>query len=262
MSKTVDLFVKDWGRGKPLLFLHSWAVTNEIWQYQHEHFVRAGYRVVAYDRRGHGRSAQPGDGYDADTLADDLARVIDAHNLTGVTLIGHSMAAGEIVRYLSRHGSSKVARIVLAAPTTPFILKTADNPQGIDGAAFEGLRNIWRADFPKWMADNSRPFFMPATSQAMIDWGMSLFQAPLHVAIACNEAMVNTDFRPDCQAVRVPTLILHGTKDASAAFPLTGKRTAELIPHAQLRAYEDAPHGLMLTHTARVNADIAAFLDA
>lgn len=261
MSKPTDLFVKDWGTGQPLVFVHSWAMTNEIWQYQHAHFCDAGHRVVAYDRRGHGRSAQPGDGYDADTLADDLARVIADRDLKGVTLIGHSMAAGEIVRYLSRHGASRVARIVLAAPTTPFILKTADNPQGIDGAAFEHLRDIWRQNFPKWMADNARPFFMPDTPQAMIDWGNSLmFQTPLKVAIDCNKAMVATDFRPDCAAVRVPVLILQGAKDVSAPLALTGQRTAQLIPGAKLVVYDDAPHGLMLTHGARLNADIADFI--
>lgn len=261
MSNPAQLFVKDWGSGKPLLFVHSWAVTNEIWQYQHAHFCDAGYRVVAYDRRGHGRSAQPGDGYDADTLADDLARVIAERDLFGVTLIGHSMASGEIVRYLSRHGSSRVARIVLVAPTTPFLLKTADNLQGIDGAAFERLRDIWRQNFPKWMADNARPFFLPDTPQAMLDWGNSLmFQTPLKVAIDCNKAMVATDFRPDCRAVTAPTLIVHGARDASAPVALTGERTAALIPHAKFVLYDDAPHGLMLTHKDRLHADIEAFI--
>ena len=261
MSNPAQLFVKDWGSGKPMLFVHSWAVTNEIWQYQHAHFCDAGYRVVAYDRRGHGRSAQPGEGYDADTLADDLARVVAERDLSGVTLIGHSMAGGEILRYLSRHGSSRVSRIVLVAPTTPFLLKTADNPQGIDDAAFERLRDLWRANFPKWMADNARPFFMQNTPQAMLDWVNSLmFQTPLKVAIDCNKAMVATDFRPDCRAVTVPALIVHGAKDASAPVALTGERTAALIPHAKFVVYDDATHGLMLTHKDRLHADIEAFI--
>jgi len=261
MSKPVELFTKDWGSGAPLLFVHSWAVTNEIFQYQHAHFAGAGFRVVAYDRRGHGRSAQPGDGYDADTLADDLARVIKQHDLSGITLIGHSMAGGEIVRYLSRHGAAKVARVVLVAPTTPFLLKTAGNPDGIDGAMFEGMRDTWRKDFPGWLASNARPFFAPETSQAMVDWGVQMMsRIPVHVAIACNKHMVEADFRPDCKAVTVPALILQGTKDASAPLVLTGQRTAALIPRARLTVYDDAPHGLMLTHAARLNADIAAFI--
>jgi pimeloyl-ACP methyl ester carboxylesterase len=150
---------------------------------------------------------------------------------------------------------------VLLAPTTPFLLRTADNPEGIDGAAFERLRDIWRKDFPKWMADNARPFFMPDTTQSTIDWGTSLmYRTPLHVAIACNRSMVSTDFRPDCKAVTVPTLVIHGAKDVSAPLPLTGQRTAAFIPRAKLTVYDDAPHGLMLTHIDRVNADIAAFI--
>lgn len=261
MSKPVDLFTKDWGSGTPLLFMHSWAVDNEVFQHQHAHFVEAGHRVVAYDRRGHGRSAQPGDGYDADTLADDLARVIRQHDLAGVTLIGHSMAGGEIVRYLSRHGSSKVARIVLVAPTTPYLLRTAANPDGIDGAMFETVRNTWRRDFPGWLATNARAFFVPETSQAMVDWGIQMMsRIPVKIAIDCNKHMVDTDFRPDCKAVTVPTLIIHGTHDASAPLSLTGQRTAALIPHAKLNVYDGAPHGLMFTHAERLNADIAAFI--
>ena len=241
--------------------MHSWAVTNDIWQYQHEHFVAKGFRVIAFDRRGHGRSDQPGSGYDSDTLADDLAAVLETHDLRDAVLIGHSMGCGEIVRCLSRHGASRVSKIALVAPTTPFILKTPDNPEGIDGKAFENLRAVWRHDFPKWMADNSRPFFAPDTPQAMIDWGNSLmYQTPLKVAIDCNKAMVESDFRRDCRAVRVPTLIVHGTADVSAPLALTGTRTAELILHCEFRIYDGAPHGIMLTHAERLNADLSAFI--
>jgi pimeloyl-ACP methyl ester carboxylesterase len=256
-----ELFVKDWGRGRPLLFVHSWAVTNDIWQYQHAHFAEAGHRVVALDRRGHGRSDQPGSGYDFDTLADDLSRVIAQRDLDGVTLIGHSLGCCEIVRYLARHGSAGIARIVLVAPTTPFLLKTPTNPDGVDGHVFDAVRAGWGKDFPKWLRDNARAFFVPETSQAMIDWGVTVMsQTPVHIAITCNKAMVETDFRPDCRAVSVPALVVHGTADASAPLPLTGQRTAALIPHARFNVYEGAPHGLMFTHMERLNADIADFI--
>jgi pimeloyl-ACP methyl ester carboxylesterase len=258
-----ELFVKDWGAGKPLLFVHSWATTNDIWQYQHAHFVEAGYRVVAFDRRGHGRSGQPGAGYDIDTLADDLARVIAARDLKDVTLIGHSMGCTEILRYLSRHGAARVARIALAAPTTPYLLKTADNPDGIDGAMFEMLRAGWKKDFPCWLQANARPFFAHDTSQALVDWGVAqMSQTPVHVAVACNKALVETDFRPDCARVSVPALIVHGTKDMSAPLALTGQRTAALIPRAQFKVYDDAPHGLIFTHMERLNADLRAFIES
>jgi non-heme chloroperoxidase len=261
MRTPIDLFVKDWGSGSPLVFVHSWAVDNDIFQYQHHHFVEAGHRVVAYDRRGHGRSAQPGAGYDIATLADDLARVIAERDLTDATLIGHSMGAKEIVAYLARHGTSKVARAVLVAPTTPFLLKTADNPEGVDGAMFEALRNLWRQDFPGWLRANARPFFVPQTSDAMVDWGVAMMsRTPVHVAVASNRSMVEHDSRAECRAVTVPTLIVHGTKDASAPLALTGQRTAALIPRARFVVYEDAPHGLMFTHADRLNADIAAFI--
>jgi pimeloyl-ACP methyl ester carboxylesterase len=256
----VELFSKDWGQGRTLVFVHSWAVTNDIWHYQHAHFVEKGYRVVTFDRRGHGRSGQPDD-YRIDTLADDIAVVLDAHDVKDATFIGHSMGCNEIVRYLSRHGSSRVGKIALIAPTTPCLLKAADNPDGIEGALFEATRDQWRKDFPKWLNDNSRPFFVPETSQAMIDWGMSMMaQIPLHVAIACNKAITDNDFRPDCRAVKIPTLIVQGTADASAPLPLTGQRTAGLIPHAQLKVYEGAPHGLMFTHMDRLHADLEAFI--
>ncbi|MCI3131994.1 alpha/beta fold hydrolase [Phenylobacterium aquaticum] len=157
----VRLHVTDWGVGRPIVFLASWALTQDIWQYQHAHFIEAGYRVVAFDRRGHGRSDQPGGGYDIDTLADDLARVLAERNLTEVCLVGHSMGCSEIVRYLGRHGASRVAKIALVSPVTPFLLKTPDNPTGVDGALFEQVRAGWRRDFPKWVADNARPFFRP-----------------------------------------------------------------------------------------------------
>lgn len=262
--KTADdvaLFSKDWGEGKPLVFVHSWAVTNAIWQYQHAYFLDKGYRVVAFDRRGHGRSEEPSGGYDIDMLADDLAAVLTAHQIRDAVLIGHSMGCNEIVRYLARHGSSRVSKIVLVAPTTPCLLKRADNPDGLDNAMFETMRGQWRRDFPKWLADNARPFFMPETPQAMVDWGIGMIaQTPLPVAIACNKAIVETDFRPDCRDVSVPTLIVQGTADASAPLSLTGKRTAELIPRSAFIIYENAPHGLMLTHMDKLNADLEAFI--
>lgn len=256
----VELFSKDWGEGRTLVFVHSWATTNEVWQYQHAHFVERGYRVIAFDRRGHGRSDQPYD-YGIDTLADDIATVLEAHEVKDVTLIGHSMGCNEIVRYLSRHGAARVAKIALIAPMTPYLLKTADNPDGIEGAMFETMRAQWRKDFPKWLIDNSRPFFAPQTSQAMIDWGMAMMaQIPVHIALACNRTLVETDFRPDCNAVKVPALIVHGTADASAPLPLTGKRTAELIPASAFIIYDGAPHGVMFTHMDKLHADLEAFI--
>ncbi|MGH7121533.1 MAG: alpha/beta fold hydrolase [Acetobacteraceae bacterium] len=141
-----------------MLFLHSAGASSEIWQYQHAYFLEAGYRVAAFDRRGHGRSEPTATGYDADTLADDLARTIDVRGLQAITLIGHSVGCGKIVRYLARHGAERIARIILVGTTTPFLWQTADNPTGIERTGFESLRGGWRQDYPRWLAENARPF--------------------------------------------------------------------------------------------------------
>ncbi len=254
------LFYKDWGAGKNIVFISSWGMNSEMWQYQMTPMVNDGFRCVAYDRRGHGRSAQPSDGYDYDTLADDLRAVLEELDLRDVTLVGHSMAAGEIVRYLSRHGRERVARIVLVAPTTPFVLKTADNTDGVPKEAFDQVRAQIGQDFPKWLADNARPFFVAETSQAMMDWVLRMMTlTSLKALLDCNTAFVETDFRAELPNIKVPTLIIHGDKDASTPLDLTGRRTAQLVPGAQLKVYEGAPHGLMFTHIERFNRDLIAF---
>src|SRR5262245_27745239 len=154
-----NLFYKDWGNGKPVVFVHSWALDSDMWQYQMIHLAGQGLRCIAYDNRGHGRSSDPGQGYDYDTLADDLAAALDHLNLRDVSLVSHSMGCGVVVRYLSRHGSRRIAGAALVAPTTPFLLKTEDNPDGLDKKIFEQLRAMWSRDFPKWLADNAGPFF-------------------------------------------------------------------------------------------------------
>ena len=257
------LYIKEWGNGAPVVFVHSWALNSDMWQYQTAEFAEHGLRCITYDRRGHGHSDQPSSGYDTDTLADDLAMVMNSLDVSNATLVGHSMGCGEIVRYLSRHGAKRVARIVLLAPTTPFLKQTPDNPEGIPAAAFEAVRATWSADFPKWVEDNAPPFFTKETSSAMQQWGTSMLLATsLPIAIACNRSMVDTDFRADLRDVVTPTLLIHGDADASAPLPLTGARTAKLLPNCTFKIYEGAPHGLFLTHKQRLNADILQFIGA
>ncbi|HLJ72037.1 MAG TPA: alpha/beta hydrolase [Roseiarcus sp.] len=250
------------GRGRPLLFLNSWAMTVQMWDLQVAAFAEQGFRCIRYDRRGHGRSDQPAEGYDYDTFADDLAAIIEALELHDLTLIGHSMAGGEIVRYLSRHGDTRIARAVFVAPTTPFPLKTDDNPLGVPRENYETVRALWRRDFPKWVADNAAPFFTPETSPALMQWAVNiLLGISLPVAIAVNRAVTETDFRAEMTQIKIPVLILHGDRDASAPLEMSGKPSAALLPDCRLKVYEGGPHGLMYTHVDRLHADILAFID-
>jgi pimeloyl-ACP methyl ester carboxylesterase len=256
-----QLFYRDWGSGAPLVFLSGWALTSDCWGYQATPLSDSGLRCIAYDRRGHGRSSDPGRGFDYDTLADDLAAVLDALELKNVTLVTHSMAGGEAVRYLSRHGSKRVARVALVSATLPFLMKTADNPDGIDPAVFENARrNVLLRDFPKALRDNMRPFGVTETSEAMLDWISGLMlRCSMKALVDCNRALTSTDFRAELATLEVPTLIVHGDRDVSAPLAITGRKTAALLPHATVKIYEGAPHGLFLTHAERLNKDLLEF---
>ena len=251
------LYWTQWGSGRPILFSSSGGMPTEMWNYQMGALADQGYRCIAFDRRGHGRSDVPSSGYDFDTFADDLAALVTALELEDLTFISHSMGGGEVVRYLTRHGSARVRRLVLISPTTPFMLQTADNPDGIPQATLEALRDSWRKDYPKWVADNTAPFFVPETSPAMMRWGAGLLSSwPARLAIACNIALTTTDFRSELRNICVPTLVIHGDRDVSAPLALTGKPTAELIPGCRLEVYAGAPHGLLYTHMDPLHADI------
>ena len=255
------LYWREWGRGTPVMFVHSWCLHSQMWDYQFAALADRRIRCIAYDRRGHGHSDQPTFGYDYDTLADDMASVITALDLRDLTLVGHSMGGAEIVRYLSRHGSARVKRIVLLAPVLPFFTKTADNPYGVPAEMLEAVRTEWRKDFPKWVAENAAPFFTPETSPELMKWVVDLLlHGSLPVAIACNRPVVETDFRAELPHVHVPTLLIHGDKDVSAPLEITGQRAAQLIPNCRFKIYEGAPHGLMFTHMTRLHADLLEFV--
>jgi pimeloyl-ACP methyl ester carboxylesterase len=259
-----QLFYRDWGTGAPMVFISGWALTSDCWGYQMAPLSDSGLRCVAYDRRGHGRSSDPGRGFDYDTLADDLAAVLDALDLKNVTLVAHSMAGGEAIRYLTRYGSKRVARVALIGATLPFLTRTADNPDGIDPAVFDNVRrNVLLKDFPKVLRDNMRPFVVAETSDALVDWVAShMLRCSMKALVECNRALTGTDFRAELAKVSVPTLIIHGDKDVSAPFAITGRKTAALVPHAAVKIYEGAPHGLFLTHIERFNRDLQEFARA
>jgi non-heme chloroperoxidase len=254
------LFYKDWGAGKPVVvFVHGWPLHADMWQYQMIALAEAGLRVIAYDQRGCGRSTDPGTGFDYDILADDLASVLKQLDLRGVVLVGHSMGAGQIVRYLSRHGAARVSRIVLLSASLPFIQAGADNPDGVDAAHFERLRTHIRTDTPQWLGAASL-IFAPATSPEMREWGARMCQQnSVRALIETNHADVETDFRAELPKLAVPSLVVHGDADRTCPIDLTGRRLAQLIPGAELKVYEGAPHGLFITHMERLNRDLRDF---
>ncbi|HEY0623767.1 alpha/beta hydrolase [Sphingomonas sp.] len=253
------LAIRRWGRGRPIVFTHSWALDSTMWSRLFLDFAERGFECIGFDRRGHGRSDAPPSGYDMDTLADDLAAVIGDRR--DVILVGHSMGAAEILRYAQRHGTARIARIVLLAPVAPFLLKTTDNAVGAPEAFYEAIRAEWRRDFPKWIEANKAPFFTPETSVETMDaMKVMMLNTWLPAAIECNRALIGTDLRPALARVDKPTLVIHGTKDASAPIDITGRPTAAGIRGASLRVYEGAPHGLFATHHERVRDDILAFV--
>jgi non-heme chloroperoxidase len=258
----VSLFYRDWGAGKPLLFLSGWTLNSLMWAYQMEPLSNEGLRCIAYDRRAHGRSSDPGGGYDFDTLADDLSRVIVALGLDGVTLVAHSFSSGEVVRYLSRHGSSRVAGVAFVAPTAiSLLLKTDDNPDGVDGALFEQLRAALIEDFPGWAQSQAEAYFAGAASRGIINATLGMMNLTSHQAmLAMSKIQPTTDFRSELVHIKIPALLIHGDRDASAPMELTSIPAAKLIPGAQLIVYEGGPHGLYFTQKERLNQDIVRFV--
>jgi len=255
------LHYRVWGQGRPLLFLHGWALSADAWSGPMLHLSEQGFRCVGYDRRGHGRSGDPGWGYDFDTLADDLAALLDHLDLRETTLIAHSIGAGEAVRYLARHGSGRVARLALVAPMGPRLRQAPDFEAGLPPEDFQALRQRWREDFPGWLAENAGPFFGPEVPPATIQWGLQMaMQCSLKAALASNEALERADLRADFAAVPVPTLILHGDADQSLPLELAGREAARLLPRSRLEVYPGAPHGLMFSHLPQLNRDLLAFI--
>ena len=266
-SDGTDLFFRDWGRGRAIVLLAPWSLNSAWWEYRMADLADAGFRCVAYDRRGHGRSAEPTDGYTFDTLADDLRAVLEELELSDVTLVGHSMGCGEVVRYLSRHGSDRIARIVLVSTITPFMLKTDDNPDARDATIIANVRKNLTKDRAHAIAAAAPAFFgVPknSVSQEIMDWWVRMMvdQCSLRVQLVLHKMSNETDFRPELRKISLPTLLIHGDIDVSAVLEITARKTAPLISGCLLKVYEDAAHGLPITHADRLNADLIAFANS
>ncbi|UNB53108.1 alpha/beta fold hydrolase [Mycolicibacterium sp. YH-1] len=266
-----QIFFRDFGSGNPVVLSHGWPLNGDAWEAAAVFLATNGHRVIAHDRRGHGRSTQTWHGNEMDTYADDLATLIDTLDLTNVTLVGHSTGGGEVVRYLARHGSRRVARLVLVSAVPPLMLRTEDNPEGLALATFDALRTgeatdrgqLYRdlADGPFFGNNRSGP--ENAVSQGVRDafWHQSM-TCGHRAAYECIAAFSATDFRADLRAVDVPTLVIHGDDDQIVPFDVGGKRSADLIDGAVLKVYEGRPHGLPDTDRARLHADLLAFINS
>ncbi len=260
------LYVKDWGAGRPVILMHGWPLSADSWDDQALAIAEAGFRAIAYDRRGFGRSDQPGDGYNYDTLADDLAAVIEETGATDATIVGFSMAGGEVARYMSRHAGKNVSQAVLVSSVVPYMLQTADNPEGVPQATFDQMTEGMKQDRAHFFAGFFKDFYgvglvSQPVSDEVLEWSRSVsMRASLKATLDCAGAFATTDFRPDLAAFNVPTLIIHGTSDKTVPIDATGRAAARGIPQAELIEYDGAPHGLFATHKERLTNDLLAFL--
>jgi pimeloyl-ACP methyl ester carboxylesterase len=253
------LFYVDKGAGRAVVFIHGWTLSSAIWNAQTDWVAAQGLRAIAYDRRGHGQSSKPESGYDYESLAADLATLLDRLDLKDVVLVGHSMGAGEVVRYLARHGTNRVGRVLLVAPTTPFALKTDDNPQGVDRAVYDRMVATLQANRTGYLAAGAPGLLGRNADPILVDWAMSIaLQASPQAQIACLRAFSETDFRPDLKAVTVPTLIVYGTADSPLA-PVNARRTQAGIAGSRVEVYEGQPHALFVTDADRFNRDLLGF---
>jgi len=263
-----NLHVKDTGAGAPVVLIHGWPLTGDMFEYQSLALLEAGYRVITYDRRGFGLSGHPGGPYDYDTFADDLAAVLEDRDVTGATLVGFSMGGGEIARYLSRYGAQRVAKTVLVASVVPYLLHDDSNPGGVEASVLDGMKSEIRTDRFAFLQTFAKTFYgvglvSRPVSSALLDWTFQLaVMASPKATIDCVDAFGRTDFRGDLAAFTIPTLIIHGTSDQTVPIDVSGRAAAAGIPHARLIEYDGEPHGLFATAPDRLSRDILDFLES
>jgi non-heme chloroperoxidase len=265
-SGNIDLYYEDHGTGKPVVLIHGWPLSGASWEKQAAALLSAGHRVILYDRRGFGRSSQPAVGYNYDTFAEDLHKVITKLDLRDVALVGFSMGGGEVARYLGKYGSERVNKAVFIASVPPFLLKTADNPEGVDGGVFEGIEKAIAADRPAFLSAFLANFY---NVDVLKGKGISdqVVQSSWNIAVGASAKGTldcvpawGTDFRNDLASINVPTLVIHGDDDRILPIAATGMRTQKAVKGARLVVVEGGPHGLTWTHAERVNRELLEFL--
>lgn len=265
-SIDIKLYYKDWGTGQPIVFSHGWPLTSDAWADQMFFLANHGFRCIAHDRRGHGRSSQPWSGNDMDTYAADLAALVKALNLKNAIHVGHSTGGGEVVRYITKYGSNNVSKAVLISAIPPLMLQTDTNPGGLPIKVFNDIRAGIQADYSQFLEDFSKIFYGANRPNSKVSQGLKgsfwlqSIQGGLNAAYDCVKAFSETDFRDDLKKIKVPTLVMHGDDDQVVPINISGLLTAKLIEGAKLKIYKGAPHGLTSTLKDQVNADLLEFI--
>ena len=265
--KPVKIYYEDWGTGKPVILIHGWPVDHSMWEYQMTHLASMGLRCIAYDRRGFGKSDKPWDGYDYSTMAEDLRELIKELDLQDVTLVGFSMAGGEIIRYCHNYCSARIAKIILVSSIIPYMMKTDTNPRGVPAEAFDKMEEQLTNDRPAFLADFGRTFFgvnwiNHPVSHDILLWMQNLaLQASPKATLACMHSFSQTDFRAELASIQVPTLVIHGDMDHTVPIEATGEQAAAAIKGAIYKIYPGAPHGLFITEKEMLASDIRQFAE-
>lgn len=265
-SSNINLYYKDWGAGQPIVFSHGWPLTADAWEDQMLFLSAHGYRCIAHDRRGHGRSSQPWDGNDMDTYADDLAKLIEALDLDNVILVGHSTGGGEVARYIGRHGTARIAKAVLISAVPPLMLKTANNPGGLPIEVFDDIRDHVIKDRAQYFKDLALPFFGAnrpnnKVSQGLQDsfWLQGMLGS-LKAVYDCVKAFSETDFTEDLKKIDVPTLIIQGDDDQIVPIKDASLLSSKIVKNAKLKIFPGAPHGICSTNKEQINSELLNFI--
>ena len=265
-GEAIKIHYQDLGKGQPVILIHGWPLSHEMWEYQINDLVEGGYRVIAYDRRGFGKSSKPWDGYDYNTLTNDLKNIIDQLDLDDVILVGFSMGGGEAVRYISTYGDERISKLVLLGSVTPFMLKTNDNPKGVDQSVFDEMMNNLKNDRIGFLDDFGQRFFgvtmikQPLSKPLLEYYRMLCSIASPRATQECAKSFASTDFRPDMSTIKIPTLIIHGDADKTVPIEATGEQAAKMISDSNFIVYEGAPHGFFYTEKEKLNKDLISFI--
>lgn len=266
-STPIELYYEDHGSGQPVVLVHGWPLSGASWEKQATALLDAGHRVITYDRRGFGQSSKPAVGYDYDTFAEDLHKLVTALDLRDFALVGFSMGGGEVARYLGKYGSERVSKAVFISAVPPFLLKTADNPEGVDASAFEGIKAGVAYDRPAFLSEFLSNFFnvdelggkLISDQAVQAFWNIAAVASPTGT-MGCVTAFSSTDFRNDLKRIDVPTLVIHGDADRIVPAAVSAKRMPEFVKDCKLIIIEGAPHGLNWTHASKINPELVHFL--